>query len=105
MNAKTRYQELTGTRDNWAPYIVRRINSQDGNTFVVFQQAHRIASARLSRDQRFIVDVSVLPEHQRRGIATALYRYIEDQIGHPLEPSPLHQTAAGKALWAHRLSR
>jgi GNAT superfamily N-acetyltransferase len=96
------YDELEGTRGNWAPYIVRRIETPEGTQFVVFQQSHRIGSARLSQDGKFIVDVSVLPEHQKRGIATALYRYIEKQLGYSLSPSPLYQTDAGKALWASR---
>jgi ribosomal protein S18 acetylase RimI-like enzyme len=95
------YPELANTRGNWAPYYVRRIERPEGIIYVVFQQSHEIGSARLSRDGEHITDVNVLPEHQGRGIATALYQHIEQDIGQRLKPAFV-QTNAGKKLWASR---
>jgi ribosomal protein S18 acetylase RimI-like enzyme len=92
------YTELPNTRGNWAPYIVR--HSDD--VFNVFQQGHKIASARLGHDRKHIVDLSVNPEHQGRGIASALYKHIEGVLGYPLEPSPVFQTPDGKDFWKSR---
>ena len=97
------YDELPDTKGNWAPYVVRRSVDADGrDVFNVFHQAHKIASATLSSDKSYVGDVEVQPEHQRRGIAKALYKHIERVLGYPLKPSPLHQTDAGRALWSQR---
>lgn len=44
------------------------------------------------------VDVTVEPEHRRRGLATAMYRFARD-LGNEIRPSP-KQTAMGRAFWA-----
>lgn len=46
--------------------------------------------------------VNVLPAHQRKGVATALYNYAEKLLGVTLKPSS-SQTDDGKAFWANRL--
>jgi 8-oxo-dGTP pyrophosphatase MutT (NUDIX family)/GNAT superfamily N-acetyltransferase len=46
-----------------------------------------------------VSDVAVHPDHQRRGIATAMYRLAEEHGGDVLHPYP-EQYDDGKALWA-----
>jgi hypothetical protein len=43
-------------------------------------------------------DVTVAPEHRRRGLASALYSYAEKVTGKRMEPSS-HQTWEGSRLW------
>jgi GNAT superfamily N-acetyltransferase len=95
------YNELE-TKNNHAPYYVKHFVIDGVDVFKVFQQAHEIALARLSRDKKHIVDISVLPEHRKRNIAKSLYNYIEKFIGHKLEPNPHFQTDDGKAFWNHK---
>ena len=42
--------------------------------------------------------------NRRRGIASALYRLIEADIGRPLVPSRI-RSRAGRAFWASRMAR
>ncbi len=48
-----------------------------------------------------VYGVNVLPDFQRRGIATALYRYAENLLNIKIKPSP-SQTDDGKAFWQSR---
>jgi hypothetical protein len=49
-----------------------------------------------------IDDVLVYREtDRRRGIASALYKLIEDELGRPLRPSRI-RSAAGRKFWASR---
>ena len=51
-----------------------------------------------------ISDVLVYNESNRRkGIASALYRLIEAELGRPLQPSRI-RSKAGRAFWANRRS-
>lgn len=45
--------------------------------------------------------VGIYHEHQRKGIASALYNYIEENLGHKLKPNSA-LTPEGEALWASR---
>jgi GNAT superfamily N-acetyltransferase len=53
----------------------------------------------LKRDR--INEVMVWPDHRRRGIASALYRLIEADLGRPLRPSRI-RTEVGRAFWKTR---
>jgi hypothetical protein len=53
----------------------------------------------LKRDR--INEVMVWPDHRRRGIASALYRLIETDLGRPLRPSRM-RSQAGQAFWKTR---
>lgn len=58
-----------------------------------------IARAVLHSRFHRVADVIVYrPDLRRRGIAAALYAYIEWEHGRALEPSKI-RTAAGKAFW------
>jgi ribosomal protein S18 acetylase RimI-like enzyme len=54
-----------------------------------------------SRSRGHIVAVAVPSEFQRKGIATAMYEYIEKSLKIELEPSKA-QSREGKALWRTR---
>lgn len=43
----------------------------------------------------------VHPDHQRKGVASAMYRHYETTTGHKLNPDHT-QTPAAKALWANK---
>jgi ribosomal protein S18 acetylase RimI-like enzyme len=96
------YTELPGAKADHAPYIVRKTQEDGRPVYGVYHEGRRIGMAKLSTDGDYVSDVAVAKEHRRRGIARALYRYIENDIGRKLKPSPLHQTADGKALWSKR---
>lgn len=61
-----------------------------------------IGEARLSHTGEYVVDLHIDPEFRRSGIASALYDHIEQHLGHPLVPSPVHQTEEGAAFWSGR---
>src|SRR5262245_43481438 len=61
-----------------------------------------VARAVLQVFKGCISDVLVYRQaDRRRGIASALYRLIEDDLGRPLVPSRI-RSKAGRALWASR---
>jgi hypothetical protein len=60
-----------------------------------------IARAVLSLKRDRINEVMVWPDHRRRGIASALYRLIEADLGRPLRPSRM-RSEAGQAFWKAR---
>jgi GNAT superfamily N-acetyltransferase len=60
-----------------------------------------IARAVLSLKRDRINEVMVWPDHRRRGIASALYRLIEADLGRPLRPSRI-RTEVGRAFWKAR---
>lgn len=97
------YPELQGVKDHWAPCVVKHVKSQNGRQlFIVNQGSRQIASALLSSSGEYVTDLYVEKEHQRKGIASALYKHIEKAIGKKLKPSPIHQTGEGKAFWKGR---
>lgn len=63
-----------------------------------------VATAMLSPCLAHVADVRVDHEYRRRGIATALYDFIEQTRGIRLRPDTL-QTSDGEALWAYRRRR
>jgi hypothetical protein len=87
-------------------YAVRRKPWGDGATiYYVLAGETSVARALVLTDKPSVADVLVYSrEHRRRGIASALYRLIETDLGKPLIPSRI-KSAAGKAFWAHRAQR
>ena len=65
----------------------------------------KVGYAKLSSDGRSVMDVTIKPIWQRQGIAAALYDFIEQHRNITLRPSPMSQSAAGKAFWAARQRR
>lgn len=57
--------------------------------------------ATLKRNMQSISSVGVNPEFRRRGLATALYNYIENQLGYKLAPN-WALTPEGETFWAAR---
>lgn len=65
----------------------------------------KVGYAKLSGDGKSVMDVNIAPIFQRQGIASALYDFIERDQRITLRPSPMWQSAAGKAFWAARRNR
>jgi hypothetical protein len=82
----------------------RGVNNE--HVFTVMDGDVRAAYVRLSHTGEYVVDLDVggrwNPEYRRRGIATAMYDYIERGLGYRLQPSPTWRTDDGKAFWASR---
>jgi len=57
-----------------------------------------IAAASLDRKGKSVMSVHVDPEHQHKGIATALYKHIEAHLGHKLEEN-WAMTPEGQGFW------
>jgi hypothetical protein len=74
-----------------------------GDKFTIYHVHRRselVARAVLRLDQ--VRDVLVYRVRDRRhGIASALYRLIEEELGRPLKPSRI-RSAAGQKFWANR---
>lgn len=60
-----------------------------------------IGRANLTDDGRgdYFTSVRVDREHQRRGVATALYKAVERATGRTLRPSPRHLSPDAEAFW------
>jgi hypothetical protein len=70
---------------------------------VVAGLAAFVARAVLDPRRERVSHVTVWPDY-RRGIATALYRMIESDLGKPLRPSRM-RTKAGREFWKTRAGR
>jgi DNA topoisomerase-1 len=64
-----------------------------------------VATVSITDDAHHVVSVTVDPDYQKKGIASAMYDHIERHIGHALAPSPTHQSPSGQALWASRAKK
>jgi hypothetical protein len=86
-----------------AVYRVTRTPMGDGAViYHVFSGSVLVARAVLRFFKCCIDDVLVYREtDRRRGIASALYKLIEDELGRPLQPSRI-RSKAGRAFWASR---
>src|SRR5262245_30473969 len=87
-----------------AAYRVTRSPLQSDGTVIyhVFNGTELVARAVLRFFKCCIDDVLVYKESDRRkGIASALYRLIEEELDRPLRPSRI-RSKAGRAFWASR---
>ena len=85
-------------------YMVARSPLQGDGTIIYYAHAgdEAIARAVVEVFKGCINDVLVYKESTRRkGIASALYRLIEEDLGRPLKPSRIRSTA-GRKFWASR---
>jgi hypothetical protein len=85
-------------------YTVTRSTLQADGTMVYYARAgdEAVARAVVQVFKGCISDVLVYKESDRgKGIASALYRLIEDELGRPLRPSRI-RSAAGRRFWASR---
>ena len=87
-------------------YTVKRWPLGDGSmVYYVLAGDDVIARAVLKVLRGCVTDVLVYHQvNRRRGIATALYRLIEADIGQPLVPSRV-KSRLGRAFWASRTRR
>ena len=63
-----------------------------------------VAQGETKWNNKALMDIQVLPEHQRKGVATALYDHIEDLFGYSLKPNT-QQTDDGIAFWNSRKTK
>ena len=68
---------------------------------VVNSEGHTVASAELRREKKAVSSVFTHAEYRRKGIASALYRLIESDLGYSLEPNAA-LTDDGKLFWGSR---
>jgi GNAT superfamily N-acetyltransferase len=83
-----------------AEYRVRRFGVAN-QLFCVYNHQGQVAYALAELDFSNVNDVLVDEELRRRGIATALYDYIEREVGHKLRPSRVRY-ADGREFWKAR---
>src|SRR5215471_17173164 len=87
-----------------AVYTVTRSPLQADGTVIYYAHAgdEAIARAVVRVFRGCIDDVLVYKDsNRRRGIASALYKLIEADIGQPLRPSRI-RSKAGRAFWSSR---
>jgi|SRR5581483_3623388 len=82
------------------PYAVAR----RGDVYTVTAGEALVARAALDVRKGSVAEVLVWPAFRRRGVASALYRVIEADLGKPLRPSRI-RSKAGRAFWASRALR
>jgi hypothetical protein len=87
-------------------YAVKRWARGNGSMlYYVLAGDRPIARAVLKLITGCVTDVLVYHQvNRRRGIATALYRLIESDIGRPLVPSRV-KSRLGRVFWASRTRR
>lgn len=86
-------------------YVVKhKLGVNNEHHYTIHKDGKEVGEARLSHTGKYVVDLSVDKNHRRKGLATALYKHIENHLGYNLTPSPTHQTPDGKAFWASRKS-
>jgi ribosomal protein S18 acetylase RimI-like enzyme len=50
-------------------------------------------------DGVYLDNIRIQPEYRRLGLATYLYKFIEDAIGEKIKPSPIKQSPEIKKYW------
>lgn len=81
--------------------ISHHATSRNEISVVARYKGHPVGVAAYHRDGNCVDDLWVHKDVRRRGIATALYKYIEDLIGQKVEPSD-KLTGDGRAFWKKR---
>jgi hypothetical protein len=87
-----------------ATYTVTRSNLRADGTVIYYAHAgdEAIVRAVVQVFKGCIDDVLVYKDSNRRkGIASALYKLIEAELGQPLRPSSI-RSKSGRAFWASR---
>ncbi|CAN5950984.1 unnamed protein product [Sphagnum jensenii] len=94
----------TGTAPNTVdvPGLGKVKIDEKNSMYFAYLGGKNIATASLSDDGTYFVSVTVDPDYRRKGVATALYGFVEKHIGHPLRPSPNYQSEGAKKLWEKR---
>lgn len=83
-------------------FIYRNEDNSKRDRFGTIPRAFAIASAYYDTKDKWVYDVSVNPSYQRKGLATYLYNYIEQDQKVKLKPSD-YLLEPGKAFWKNRL--
>jgi len=53
----------------------------------------------------YLTNIHVEKAHRRKGVAEALYGFIETDLGRALKPSPRYQSPEARQLWEKRRHR
>lgn len=96
---------VTASEQDLAPGLGELRIEESNTMYFAYLGDTNVATASLSDDGTYLVSMHVEPKYRRRGIATALYTFIEQHIGHALRPSPSHQTEDAKKFWESRAKR
>lgn len=107
---KDLYQyKLDNLKDFDGDVYIRHFNSPEWegsrHIFNVYYQGNRIGHFKLSKQGDYVTDADILPPFRRKGIASAVYNFIEKYLGIKLQPSPMYQTQDGKDFWKNRKER
>jgi len=87
-----------------APYTIKiRKDPPRGWIVEAFADGNVIGSSKIRKDgfSGFGSSLEVVPEWQRRGVATAMYDAVEEQLGFQLRPRFVH-SEEGSAFWKNR---
>jgi GNAT superfamily N-acetyltransferase len=90
----TRYDVLHDHRNR--TFYISRPGSED-----LLKRGVSSGSATMSRDYKTVSSIGIQPEFRRKGLASALYRHIEEFLGRKLEPN-WALTPEGEAFWKNR---
>jgi len=82
------------------------IQALGNGTYTVRVDGREVARADVVEDGKgdYLTSVHVEDDYKRQGIATALYDFIEADLGRSLRPSPTYQTPDAQAFWRSRTS-
>lgn len=83
------------------------IQALGNGTYTVRVDGREVARADVVEDGKgdYLTSVHVEDDYKRQGIATALYDFIEADLGRSLRPSPTYQTPDAQAFWRSRSKR
>ena len=70
----------------------------------LLHHSRQVGEARMTRDKQHVAHVKIDREHRRNKIGTHLYDYIEQNLGHRIEPYH-NQSAGGIKFWSDRLKK
>lgn len=81
-------------------------DSSEKNVFYIADDSGiEIGRATLAPEGNFLTNIRLDESQRRKGLGTALYDYVEQNIGKALIPSPVKQSPAAKQFWEKRRMR
>lgn len=94
-----------GERGDWRAegYSIRQTESdhEDSHRFeMIHPKFGKVGSAEFHKESNEPTGTYVHPDHQRKGIATALYQYAEKVTGKPIREDRIVQNAQSRKLWS-----
>jgi len=99
------YQNRKNININGTEYTFSRLKTYgEENVFVIELNDKEIGRATLNTPGNFLDNIRIDHEYRRKGLASALYDYIESIITAPLNPSPIKQSPEIKHYWRKRMN-